>query len=77
MAMPHKACDGYFQAFEVRKQLFDTEAPEELFRGIGSVVYDRVYITWVKMVQDPSGMVYSYQDVRSLESSRIHTTLSE
>lgn len=80
MAMPPKMTDGYFQAFEVRKKFYGSMGPnpekEELFRGIGSVVNDQVFITWVKTELDPKGMVHSYQEVRSLESSRIHTTLA-
>ncbi len=80
MAMPPKMTSGYFQAYEVRKKFFASMGknpePEELFRGIGSVVYDQVYITWVKAA-DNNGMIYTYQEVRSLESCRIHTTLAE
>lgn len=81
MAMPDKMTDGYFHAFEVRKKFFrsmgPSPEPEEHFQGIGSVVYDQVFITWVKMGVNSEEMAYSYQEVRSLESSRIHTTLAE
>lgn len=67
-ALPPKACSGYYQAYEVRKMVF--QGVESRLQGIGSVVNDHVYILWV----DENGNIS--QDVRPLEGERIHTTLS-
>lgn len=67
-ALPHKAVDGYFQAREIFKSVFT--GVEEIWRGIGSVVGETVFIIWVSN----EGNVR--QDIRPLDSVRIHTTLA-
>lgn len=75
-AMPHKMCDGYVQAYEIQKALFrgtgHSPQPDKKFQGIGSIVDDKVFITWVNI---QSGEVY--QDCRPLASMKIHSTLKE
>lgn len=75
-AMPHKMCDGYFQAYEARKKLIrgtgENAEREEILHGIGSVIDDIVYITWFSLT---TGRIY--QDVRYLSSCKIHTSLRE
>lgn len=68
-ALPHKLCDGYFQAYEYRMTTFSQQ--EARLQGIGSVVGDKVYIIWI----DGQGNVSS--DLRELSSCRIHTTLRD
>jgi len=67
IALPEKGCEGYFQAYEASRSWFSNQLGNK--QGIGSVVGDKVYIVWVST----DGQVY--QDVRTLESMRIHTTL--
>lgn len=73
-AMPNKMCDGYFQAYEATRIMFrDTSS---LKQGIGSIVGDKVFITWVSLQRDPSsGMYLTHQDIRPLSEVKIHTTL--
>lgn len=74
MAMPYKECDGYYQAIEVHRKNFISNNPIEVRRqGVGSVVGDSVYITWVEI---KDGQLITRSDVRPLEGSLIHTTLS-
>jgi len=69
VAMPPKECDGYFQAYEVKKILWRNINAK--LQGIGSVVGDQVYITWI----DDTNTVT--QDIRPLDSCKIHTTLRD
>lgn len=69
--MSKKSCDGYYQAYEYRlKSLFRPELGSVQSQGVGSIVGDKVYIFWI----NPMGQIY--QDIRSLEGSKIHSTLS-
>lgn len=68
-AMPPKACEGYFQAYEVRKKLFREEISK--VQGIGSLVNGLVFISWM----DEGGNVW--QEIRPLEGSKIHTTVRD
>lgn len=76
--LPVKQCDGYFQAYEVRKKFYGSMGkhgqPEQVFQGVGSVVGDQVFITWVNI--SPRSYPFIYQDVRSLKESILHTTMS-
>jgi hypothetical protein len=67
-AMPHKMCDGYLQAYEARVRWMRTETHRT--QGVGSVVGDQVFITWV----DLDGLKVM-QEVRPLDSCKVHTTL--
>lgn len=70
-ALSQKQCEGYFQAYEYRlKSLFNPKKGSVQSQGIGSVVGDKVYIFWI----NPMGQIH--QDIRPLEGSKIHTTLS-
>lgn len=62
--------DGYFQGYDVSIPLFG-ERKERKLRGIGTVVGDKVFITWIS----DSGEIR--QDVRALKDNLIHTTLRE
>lgn len=68
VALGNKQCDGYFQAYESTKTWFS--AAEGLKQGIGSVVGEKVYITWLS----DTGIVS--QEIRPLAEVKIHTTLS-
>lgn len=68
-ALPHKACDGYYQAIDHFKSLYSGE--EILKYGCGSVIGDKIFIQWV----DDNGNVWA--DVRLLEKEKIHTTLRD
>jgi hypothetical protein len=78
--MPHKMCDGYFYAEEVKKKFFRSMGPhgekEKHFKGVGSVKGEQVFITWISTELDEDGMVYTHHEVRDLKSCRIHTTLA-
>lgn len=80
MSLPQKQCDGFFQAKEVRKHWFesmgeDAKTEEIRLQGIGSVIGDQVYITWVNLTRKEHVIAYITPDVRPLESCKIHTTL--
>jgi hypothetical protein len=66
-ALPVKACSGYFQAYEARMMV--NSGKQETRQGIGSIVGDQIFITWV------NDLGYVWQEVRELESNKIHTTL--
>lgn len=72
MAISQKECDGYYQARETHRINLLTSQSEIHRQGIGSVVGDKVYITWVEF---RDGQMIVRSDVRPLEGSRIHTTL--
>lgn len=66
-ALPHKECDGYFQAYEV---FMSSQTKLEYKRqGCGSIVGDKIFITWI----DENGNVWG--DVRNFTENKIHTTL--
>ena len=71
MAMPHKMCDGYFQAREAVKIMYKDVSI--LKYGIGSVIGDQIYVVWVELKLD--GAPYIYSDIRPLAKNRVHTTL--
>jgi len=62
---PH--AEGYFQAREAHQAMLSGR--EKRFRGIGSILGNKVYIIWVNEQGD------SWQDIRPLEMDKIHTTL--
>lgn len=76
--LPHKQCDGYIHVYEVRERFFgsmgENPIPAKLLQGVGSIIGENVYITWIELDSNPANI---YQDVRSLESSLPHTTLRE
>ena len=67
--LPPKACDGYYQAYDYRKMILRNI--EERRQGVGSVINGKVFITWL----DENGNVW--QDVRLMETERLHTTLRD
>jgi hypothetical protein len=72
MALPNDKCDGYFQAREVHRIMY-RDAYLKL-HGIGSVVDDRVEITWLEITAD--GQFYIRNDVRPLDTCKVHTTMN-
>lgn len=74
-AMPRKACRGYIQVRESIKSFY-SEGTIQL-QGIGSIVGDMVYITWINLHVSQNGIQEIYQDARLLSKERIHTTLSQ
>lgn len=68
-ALPTKQCDGYYQAYELRKVMFRDNGDHR--QACGSVVGDQVFIFWI----DEGGNLW--QDIRPLESERPHTTLRD
>lgn len=70
-AMPHQMCDGYFQAREALHVVYRNIDVNK--HGIGSVVGDNVFITWIEMT--PTGQFYVKSEVRPLESCKVHTTV--
>lgn len=74
-AMSSKRCSGYFQAYEASRVMFrDTVSNKQ---GIGSVVGDLVYITWINIDTQIDHMNHIYQDVRPLAEVKIHTAINE
>ena len=73
--MPPKACDGYFQAYESSRSFYGGKIRH--MQGIGSIVGDSVYITWINLNPGENEMNYVYQDVRPLKEVSIHTTKYE
>lgn len=71
MAMPNKECDGYFQAREVHRIIWRDVYLH--MHGVGSVIEDKVYITWIQTTKD--GQINIRSDVRPLETCKVHTTL--
>jgi hypothetical protein len=69
MAMPKKMCSGYFQAREAGRMVF--RGRDFLRQGIGSVIGEMVFITWVDL--DTHTI---YQDIRPLRDVQIHTSMS-
>jgi hypothetical protein len=72
-SLPAKQCDGYFQAYEVHESV-NSHAQFRL-QGIGSVVGDKIFITWIVISDNPTNADV-FQEVRKLDAdSVIHTTL--
>jgi hypothetical protein len=67
-ALPPKQCDGYFHAYEIHRIMYRNVIRH--LQGVGSIVDDQVFITWIE--EDTENI---YSDVRTLEESKIHTTL--
>lgn len=67
LALSPKECDGFFQAYEAH--MFWSKKRMN-FQGVGSVVGDKVFITWVNLET-----FEIRQDVRPLDSCKIHTTI--
>jgi hypothetical protein len=72
-ALSNKECDGYFQAYELITFMYHPENRRSR-QGIGSVVGDKVYITWLE--EGENRLIYATQDVRPLESCLVATTLA-
>jgi hypothetical protein len=73
-AMPKKMCDGYFHAYEAERIMWRGTTKNK--QGIGSVIGDKVYITWVHLgTVKKNGMNYVYQEIRPLSEVKIHTTV--
>lgn len=70
----NKVCDGYFHAYEVRKAVFSGGTKE--LQGIGTVIGNQVFITWISLALDPDGTRQIYNEIRPLNDVKIHTTLS-
>ena len=73
VSMPAKACDGYFHAYETIRVLWRDRTVHR--QGIGSVVGDNVYITWVDLAPDRHNMRHIYQEIRKLNTVKVHTTI--
>jgi hypothetical protein len=71
--MPIKMCDGYFQAYEAERILW--RGVSKVKQGVGSIIEDSVYITWVDIDSPNGSMNYVHQDIRPLSEVKIHTTL--
>lgn len=70
-AMQLKECSGYFQAYELMTSM--QGKLEYKLQGIGSVVGDKVYITWVMLEgNDDIDVERVFQDVRPLAESEEH-----
>ena len=69
ISMPPKMCEGYFHAYEEHYSWFKKSKFLSL-QGIGSIVGDQVHITWMNL--DGTEV---RQDIRPLDSCKIHTTL--
>lgn len=80
MSLPHKQCDGYFQAYEIRKNLFESTGNptiEEIrSQGIGSIVGEQVFIQWINITPKEHVIACITSEIRTLKSCIIHTTLS-
>lgn len=80
-AMPHKLCDGYFHAYEAKKRFYGSpdrleEIGTSTSQGVGSVIGDKVYITWIDL--KPTRHMYTlHQEIRPLSTMRIHTTIND
>jgi len=72
MAMPHKMCDGYFQAREAVKIMYKNV--NIIKYGIGSIIGDQIYVVWLEL-KSADGAPYIYSDIRPLAENRVHTTL--
>jgi hypothetical protein len=70
-ALPPKACIGYYQAREQRLAFYGGQESSSNKQGVGSIVGDKVYITWV----DTNGNVW--QDVRPLVDEKMHSTMRD
>ncbi len=71
-ALPRKHCDGYWQGYE--SITFMTSGIERLRQGIGSVIGDSVYITWMELGNN--GLTYVWQEIRTLKECEIGNTLA-
>lgn len=72
-AMPVKMCDGYLHAYEAERLMWSNVS--KIKQGIGSVVGDLVYITWIDINPFENNMNYIHQDIRPLSEVKIHTTI--
>jgi len=70
-ALPPKACQGYYQARDQAITFYHGTESGSIRQGIGSVVDDKVFITWL----DANGN--TWQDVRLLSSEKIHSTMRD
>jgi len=58
--------DGYCQCWEQHRSVFNPNKPPILMRGIGSVLGDSIYLTWI----DNSGNIR--QEIRDYKSMDVH-----
>lgn len=58
--------DGYCQCWEQSRSMFNPKQPPKLMRGIGSLVGDVLYLTWV----DNDGNIR--QEIRDYKSMDVH-----
>jgi hypothetical protein len=65
VAIPKAA--GYVQCYEMHKNM--QSGAEQHYQGIGSIVGDQVFMTWI----NANGNVW--QDLRPLSELRVHSTL--
>lgn len=72
-AMPHKMCDGYFHAYEALRIMFRDQVIHR--QGVGSIIGDKVYITWIDLNMSPDGKYNIHHDIRPLSEVKIHTTV--
>lgn len=68
-AIPAKHCDGYFQAYETQMWMF--QDIQRHIQGIGSVLGDKVFITWMDISKPEV-----WQEVRDFSTCRVHTTVA-
>ena len=69
IALPVKGCEGYVHAYESTRSWFSNQTG--LKQGIGSIVGDKVFMTWVTIDAQETLV---YQDVRPLSAMLIHST---
>lgn len=73
-ALPNNMCSGYFQAYESSKIMFRDKVTNK--QGIGSIVNNLVYITWIDLSASGNGMNYVHTEIRNLEEVKIHTIIN-
>lgn len=73
-ALPQKLCDGYIQLRKYAEYVYQKKKMN--WQGIGSVIEDKVYITWIDIDAAQHGRYQTYQEVIPLSEVKVHTTLS-
>lgn len=63
--------DGYCQCWRQHKSVFNPNKPPVMMRGIGSVIGDKIYLTWV----DGYGNIR--QEIEDYESMKIHCIMKK
>ena len=64
-SLPKRMCSGYFQAYEMTRSFYGDATTHK--QGVGSVVGDKVYITWISL----DGRTL-WQEIRPVSESLIH-----